>query len=130
MFPQLREWIGQRHVKGLKAHGFTIRNRKFEATVEVPRDDLADDRLGIFKPVFSEMGIMSARHPDELVFGLLKDGFNVECFDGQPFFDTEHPVELTEGDIESVSNMQDGGGPAWFLLDVSRGVRPASSQAS
>jgi phage major head subunit gpT-like protein len=44
MFPHLREWIGPRHVKGLKAHGFRIENRKFEATVEVPRDDLADDR--------------------------------------------------------------------------------------
>jgi phage major head subunit gpT-like protein len=46
MFPHLREWIGPRHVKGLKAHGFRIENRKFEATVEVPRDDLADDRAG------------------------------------------------------------------------------------
>ena len=30
---QLREWVGPRHVKGLKAHGFTTRNRKFESTV-------------------------------------------------------------------------------------------------
>jgi len=32
-FPQLREWIGQRHVHNLKAHSFTITNRKFESTV-------------------------------------------------------------------------------------------------
>jgi phage major head subunit gpT-like protein len=61
-FPQLREWVGPRHVKGLKAHGFTTRNRKFESTVSVSRDDIADDRLGIFKPMFSEMGTIAARH--------------------------------------------------------------------
>ena len=124
MFPHLREWIGPRHVKGLKAHGFRIENRKFESTVEVPRDDLADDRLGLFKPLFAEMGQMSARHPDELIFGLLKDGFTAACFDGQPFFDSDHPIELEEGNTVSVSNMQAGAGPAWFLLDTSREVRP------
>lgn len=56
MFPQLREWLGPRHVHSLKAHGFAITNRKFEATVAVKREDVADDRLGIFKSMFSEMG--------------------------------------------------------------------------
>ena len=71
-FPQLREWIGPRHVKNLTAHGFTIQNRKFEATIAVKRDDIADDKLGLFKPMFSEMGQASRRHPEELVFSLLK----------------------------------------------------------
>jgi len=55
-FPQLREWIGARHVHSLKAHSFTITNRKFESTVSVKRDDISDDKLGLFKPAFSEMG--------------------------------------------------------------------------
>jgi phage major head subunit gpT-like protein len=63
---------------------------------------------------------MSARHPDELVFGLLKDGFTAECFDGQPFFDPDHPIELHEGTTVSVSNMQDGAGRAWFLSRTRR----------
>lgn len=28
-FAQLREWVGDRHVKQLSSHGFAIRNRKF-----------------------------------------------------------------------------------------------------
>jgi phage major head subunit gpT-like protein len=123
-FPQLREWVGPRHVKGLKAHGFTIVNRKFESTVSVSRDDIADDRLGVFKPMFSEMGTIAARHPDELVFELLKSGFDSPCFDGQNFFDTDHPLDDAGGATVTVSNMQAGAGPAWYLLDVSRGVRP------
>ena len=51
-FPQLREWVGPRHVKNLAAHGFTITNRTFESTVAVKRSDVEDDRLGIFKPMF------------------------------------------------------------------------------
>lgn len=125
MFPRLREWIGPRHVNNLTAHSYTIVNRKFEATVSVQRTDIADDRLGIFKPVFAEMGQDARRHPDELVFALLKAGFDLPCFDGQSFFDADHPVELEPGTAPvSVSNVQAGAGAPWFLLDTSRSVRP------
>ena len=124
-FPQLREWVGARHIKGLRAHGFTIENLTFESTVEVTRNDIADDRIGVFKPMFSEMGQLARRHPEELVFNLLKAGFDTECFDGQNFFDTDHPMTGESGaGAETVSNMQPGPGPAWFLLDNTRAVRP------
>lgn len=122
-FPQLREWIGARHVHGLKAHHFVIENRDFESTVEVPRNVIEDDRLGIFKPMFSEMGRLARSHRQELVFNLLKSGFTTACFDGQNFFDTDHPVEI-DGATVSVSNFADGAGEPWFLLDTSRAIRP------
>lgn len=122
-FPQMREWIGPRQIKSLSAHDFTIKNRTFESTVEVPRNAISDDRIGIFKPMFAEMGQMARRHPDELVFGLLKSGFDTPCYDGQSFFDTDHPVSDASG-TGTVSNMQAGIGAPWFLLDTSRAVRP------
>lgn len=122
--PALREWIGPRHVKNLSAHGFTIRNKTFEATVAVKREDLQDDKLGVYKPFFAEMGQSAKRHPDEQIFALLKDGFNQPSYDGQNFFDTDHPVALDEATTVTVSNMQAGTDPAWFLLDTSRTVRP------
>jgi phage major head subunit gpT-like protein len=122
-FPRFREWIGPRVINNLQAYGFTIRNRKFEATVGINRDDMADDRLGIYKPMFTEMGRDAKTHPDELIFELLKNGFETTCYDGQNFFDQEHPVNKGP-ELGVISNMQEGDGPAWFLLDTSRGIRP------
>lgn len=123
-FPNLREWIGPRHVMNLSASSFTIRNRKFEATVEVQRDDISDDRLGIFAPMFAEMGVTAKQHPDELIFGLLAAGFSSPCYDGQNFFDTDHPVVDKDGNTVSVANTDGGSGTPWMLLDTSRAVRP------
>jgi len=123
-FPQLREWIGERVIKNLESHAFRIENRKFESTVKVKREHISDDKLGVFKPAFSEMGHLAANHPEELVFNLLASGFETTCYDGQYFFDTDHEVLGPDEAPISVSNMQDGDGPGWFLLDTSRSVRP------
>ncbi len=124
-FPGMREWLGPRVVKNLSAHGFKIVNRDFESTVAVPRNDIEDDRYGVFGPVMSEMGRAAGEHPDQLIFSLLSAGFATNCYDGQFFFDTDHPVgDGANGPVQSVSNMQSGAGPAWFLLDTSRALKP------
>lgn len=118
-FPKMREWIGDRQLKNLSAYGYTIKNKKFESSVAVPRDDIEDDSYGVFTPILEEMGYSSATHPDELVFALLAAGFTTLCYDGQYFFDVDHPV----GGV-SVSNFGGGSGTAWYLLDTSRPMKP------
>lgn len=118
-FPRLREWLGDRQVKNLSAYGYTIKNKAFESSVAVPRDDIEDDTYGVFTPLFSEMGYAAAVHPDELVFALLAAGFTSRCYDGQYFFDTSHPVGSG-----FQSNNGGGSGTAWYLLDTSRPMRP------
>lgn len=118
-FPRLQKWIGDRVIKNLTAHSYSITNEKFESTVGIPRDDIEDDTYGVFTPLFEEMGYSALTHPDELVFGLLAKGFDELCYDGQNFFDTDHKV----GDA-SVSNMQAGAGVPWFLLDTNRPLKP------
>ncbi len=122
--PGMREWIGQRQVQNLRTYSFSILNRKFEATVEVRREDIEDDRLGVFKPMFAEMGQNAKRHPDEMLFGLLRNGFSQVCYDGQFFFDVDHPVEGADGVTTLVANTDGGAGTPWFLLDTSRSIRP------
>lgn len=119
-FPMLREWVGDRQVKSIAASGYQITNKKFEASVGIPRDDIDDDTYGVMTPLFASMGDAAAKHPDEIVFALLSAGFTTACFDGQYFFDSDHPVGAG-----TVSNVDlTGGGAAWFLLDTSRPLKP------
>lgn len=118
-FPRLREWVGDRQIKSIAASGYQITNRKFESSIGVPRDDIDDDTYGQFGVLFQEMGYAAATHPDELVFALLAAGFTTNCFDGQYFFDTDHPVAGG-----TVSNHGGGAGTPWFLLDTSRPLKP------
>ncbi|WP_026782780.1 Mu-like prophage major head subunit gpT family protein [Pleomorphomonas koreensis] len=121
--PGMREWIGPRIINSISANGYTIGNRSFENTIGVQREKIEDDKYGVFAPLMQEMGRAAAVHPDELVFSTLGAGFATECFDGQYFFDTDHPV-MKDGEETSVSNMQAGSGEPWYLLDTSRAIRP------
>ncbi|MDL2266774.1 Mu-like prophage major head subunit gpT family protein [Desulfovibrio sp. OttesenSCG-928-G15] len=125
-FPSMQEWIGDRVLKDMAAHGYTITNKKFESTVAVARTDIEDDSLGIYKPLVAEMGRAAKVHPDQLCFGLLKQGTTALCYDGQPFFDTDHPVYPNvdgTGTALTVSNFATGTDPAWYLLDNSRALK-------
>lgn len=117
--PGLREWIGDRVVNELAKHSYSVTNREFEATVGVKRTDIEDDNIGVYAPLFEELGAQAELHPDETVYSLLKDGFTKPCYDGQNFFDTDHPVG--EG---VVSNMQAGTKPLWILLQTNRPLKP------
>jgi len=122
--PRMREWLGDRVIQNLKAHDFTIKNRSFELTVGVDRDDIEDDNTGMYAPMMAEMGRAAATHPDELMFALMTAGFETVCYDGQYFFDTDHPVIQADGTTASVSNDGGGSSAAWFLLDTSRMIKP------
>lgn len=125
-FPNMREWLGDRVVNGMATHGYTIRNRSFEMTVGVPRPAIEDDQYGIYSPMMTEMGRAAGAHPDQLVFGLLKNGASTLCYDGQNFFDTDHPVLAADGSTVTQSNWDNnsGSGTAWYLLDTSRALKP------
>ncbi len=116
---KFREWLGDRVIQNLEAHDYTIKNRSFENTIGVDREDIEDDTFGVYRPLIAQLGEDAKRHPDELVFQLLADGFTQTCYDGQYFFDTDHPVAG-----QSVANTQGGTGTPWFLLDTSRVVKP------
>ncbi len=116
---QFREWLGDRVIQNLSASDYNIKNRAFENTVGVDRDDIEDDSYGVYSPLFQQLGQDAKAHPDTLIFDLLKNGFTNTCFDGQYFFDTDHPVGST-----TVSNHGGGSSTQWYLLDVSKAIRP------
>jgi len=122
--PNVREWLGPRAIQNLSQSDYTIKEKPWELTIGVEKDDIETDNLGIYAPLFTEMGLSTGSKWDSLVFGLLKDGFSTECYDGQPFFDPDHPVLDEDGEPQSVSNTGGGSGTPWFLLDTSRAIKP------
>lgn len=122
--PGMRKWVGDRVIHQLGLHDFRIKNEPWEDSIAVPRTYIEDDKYGIFAPMFTEMGRATAAHPEELVWGLLKNGFSERCYDGQYFFDTDHPVIQADGSVGSVSNSGGGAGTPWFLADLSRAIKP------
>lgn len=124
-FPNVREWIGERVVQSIGQSSYTIKNKSYELTIGVGRDDIEDDNLGIYTPMFTELGSASGAHYDQLVFALLKAGFASTCYDKQFFFDTDHPVLAADGEtILSVANTDGGSGTPWFLIDDTRTLKP------
>jgi phage major head subunit gpT-like protein len=125
---RFREWVGDRVLQNLSAHGYSIKNKSFENTVTVDRDDIEDDKIGVYTPIMQQLGYDAKTHPDELAFGLLKQGTSSVCYDGQYFFDTDHPVIGENGAVGSVSNWGGGSGPQWYVLDTSRPIKPVILQ--
>ena len=118
-FPAFREWVGSRLHKQFKETAYTVVNRKFESTVDVQRTDIEDDNIGQYGTLAESAGQSATDLKNDLIFQAIAAGFSSVCYDGQYFFDTDHPVAANEdgsGAVIPVSNMQAGAGAPWVLL--------------
>lgn len=122
--PSVREWVGDRLLQNLAEGNYSIKNKPYELTIGVDRDDIEDDTLGVYAPMFAEMGRSVGAHPDQLVWPLLAAGFNTNCYDGQYFFDTDHPVVDATGATVNVANTDAGSGTPWYLLCTKQVLKP------
>ncbi len=120
----MREWLGPRLIDNLTEASYTLANKHFEKTISVNRNAIEDDNLGMYSDGFTMMGDGAARLPEELVWGLMKQGFVTNCWDGQYFFDVDHPVQLADGTMGVYANTDGGAGTPWFLLCTNRPLKP------
>ncbi|MFV2030600.1 Mu-like prophage major head subunit gpT family protein [Neisseria sp. S1] len=129
-FPKMREWVGERQIKKLGKQAMSISNKLFESTVSVPRTDIEDDQVGIYRSIMKQAGVAAAELPDDLVWPLLAKGKSTLCYDGQNFFDTEH-VWYAEtdgtGSPTTMSNLTTGSdtsAPTWYVIDDTNVIMP------
>ncbi|MDD2722224.1 MAG: Mu-like prophage major head subunit gpT family protein [Gallionella sp.] len=126
-FPAFREWVGARLHKTASKTAFQVLNRKFENTLDIPLTDIEDDNWGMYADIAESHGVSVNDLMNDLVFGKIPLGFSEVCYDGQFFFDTDHPVYPNEdgsGVATLVSNMQAGVGEPWVLLCTDRAPQP------
>jgi phage major head subunit gpT-like protein len=129
-FPQMRKWVGDRVIKDISESAYQITNEKWEATLGVDRTHIEDDNLGQYRVLSRDMADEYERFMNRHLASLISGGFANLCYDGQPFFDTEHPVYPDtdgSGEAEEVSNIIGTGaesGSPWALLSLSGSLKP------
>lgn len=130
MFPKMREWVGDRVVNSMKEQAYAIANKLFEATLGVARTDIEDDNLGIYRPLSRAQADEFVAFCNRNIAALLSGGFSALCYDGQYFFDTDHPVYPNvdgTGDAVSTPNIQGDAaatGTPWYLLALDGTLKP------
>lgn len=103
--PQLREWIGPRVVNNLAARTQELKNKKYEGTFAVPRTAIEDDKIGVYGPAVAELARQAKLWPDKILVDAIIAGGATTTYDGQYFFDTDHPVDMDDSASASQANL-------------------------
>ena len=88
--PKLREWLGDRKLSKLNSFDYKLKNKDYEATLDVLRNDIEDDRLGNYKIRVKDLAAQARLHPRDLFFEAILAGETELCYDGSPFFSASH----------------------------------------
>ncbi|SEH72928.1 Mu-like prophage major head subunit gpT [Rheinheimera pacifica] len=128
--PGIVEWTGARQLADMGKHGYSIENKTFESSISVSRDNVDDDQIGHYSVVAQNYGDQVAYFPDTLCYPILAAGFSTLCFDGQNYFDTDHPLETTPATTFSnvVGDPSTDTGEPWFLIDDTKVLKPVVFQ--
>ncbi len=113
--PKMREWLGDRKLTKLNSFDYKLKNKDYEATLDVLRNDIDDDRLGNYKVRINDLAEQARIHPRALFFTALIEGTTELCYDGSPFFSASHQDSEASG---QQSNIVSGGGTTLALLKV------------
>jgi phage major head subunit gpT-like protein len=88
--PAMREWLGDRQLKQMRASDYRLANRKFETSMMIDKDKIADNVHGFYDIGLQQLGQEAAYHPDALLYELLGLGQTLTGWDGTTFFATNH----------------------------------------
>lgn len=91
-FPKFKKWVGDKVIKNISAGKYFVKNEDWETTIAIARNDLEDDRLGIYNIQARSAGASAGELHDIIVDSLKIGGFTQLCYDGQYFYDTDHVV--------------------------------------
>lgn len=102
--PGMQEWVGARQMKAAILRDYTLTNKAFEQSIKLDKFKVSDDQYGAFSPVVDAMGQAVMAWPDQQIGAVVNAGNATACFDGQFFFDTDHPVSLEDASMGTYSN--------------------------
>lgn len=113
----MREWKGSRIVESIKRSAYRMTTKKFEKTLGLEVEDEEDDNLDLYLPAIQTVAVQLQNWKSQQQHKVIEA--NGLGYDDQPFFSTTHPERGA-----NASNYQDGVGPAWYLIDASKPIKP------
>ena len=118
--PTMREWIGGRQEVNLNKFSLEIRNKRFESTLPLTKNDRRRDKTNQLAVRTGDLAQRAATFPNSLVSTLAQDGEAGNsglAYDGQFFYDTDHDEsgtdqtnDLTNTEVPS-ADVSDAGAP-------------------
>jgi phage major head subunit gpT-like protein len=88
--PTMRKYVGDAQFDQIDVFNWEIGIDKYQAGLEIKREDFDDDNLGWVRPYVAGLGVEARQHPGRELVKLLEAGDTTLCYDGQFFFDTDH----------------------------------------
>jgi len=108
VLPRLRQWVGARQLRNLKERSYVLTNVDYEESFEISANDVADDNVGSYASAVQHLGRSAKLWPNDLVLAALVGGGAAICYDGQYFFDTDHPLEVQGSAATTQANLHTG----------------------
>lgn len=85
-FGGMREWIGDRQLKNVSSQKKKVANRDFEDNVIVKKNDIEDDKYGLYSSLIQDLGTAANSIWGELAYQALLGGEFDTWVDELPFF--------------------------------------------
>lgn len=103
--PKMRRWQGDKVLHKYRGEAKNVRTFLHEASVQVPKQDLINDRLGMYRPRIAGMADAYGWALDDLFCGYLAAGVAGTAlgttYDGQNLIDTDHTALSVGGASQS-----------------------------
>jgi phage major head subunit gpT-like protein len=84
--PPMTEWKDKRRLNGLRKFDYTLVNKDWEATLEIERNAIKDDKLGHIPVRVRGLVRSYLKFLNKMVFTQLDDGTSLTAYDGTAFF--------------------------------------------
>jgi phage major head subunit gpT-like protein len=103
--PKMRRWVGDKTLHKLRAESHPVVTQPHEASVEIPKHDILNDRLGLWKPKINDLADGYDWALDELAVTMYAAGIAGVAlgttYDGQNLVDTDHTALSVGGTSQS-----------------------------
>jgi phage major head subunit gpT-like protein len=103
--PKMRRWVGDKVLHKLRTESHPIVTQPHEASVEIPKKDIQNDKLGLYMPAINSMADAYGWALDEMVIVALAAGVQGialgATYDGQNLIDTDHTALSGGGTAQS-----------------------------